>query len=189
MKKFFKNSPILATPLIAGIILTVIGIVLTVAPAKTLNIVCLALGIVVAIKAIERFVVYFKSTHEGKPKTFSLISGAIIAAFAVTLITHPKPILSFFPVIIGIGLLIFSIATFSFTSKIKSILMIIVSIIIINSPMLLAEAAISVVGIGLIIIGILTFITEIKAIKVLKDINDKLPESNYTEVDFTDVDD
>lgn len=188
MKKLIKEFPTIIAPLFIGLALTVIGAVLIIAPTKTLELVCLVLGIIAAIKSVERFIVYFKSTREGKPKIFSLISGAIIATFAIMLLAHPKPILSFFPVIVGIGLLIYAIASFSFGSKIKSIITIIIAVIIINSPMILADAATVIVGIGLLITGIIMIVTEIKALILLKKVDLSLPEDKYTEVEFTDVD-
>lgn len=193
MKKLLKKLPFEIAPVSFAAIAIVIGIILLILPETSLKLICLVIGIAIGTKGLTKLIKYINDSREDKSKTSDLIVASVILGLAIILMIHPKPVLSVFPTIVGIGILVYGIVTLltkgkeSSTGKITSVVAIVLGVIVINSPMFFAEATTSLVGLSLVVIGIFTIVTEIKIKKRLDDLH--LPPSDgYTEVEFKDVD-
>ncbi len=172
-----------------GIAFIVFGAIILLMPGSTLKTVCFLIGVVVAAKGVFSLISYIRARNTGNEHFGDLLSGILTLAGAFILICHPQKLLSIVPVIIGIAVLVYGIsALFSkhggLVSKIISVITILIGAGIVGSPFKLAQAITSVMGFAMIIIGILIIANEITLAKP----PEKIDESGYKEVDFTDVD-
>ncbi|MBO5896665.1 MAG: DUF308 domain-containing protein [Clostridia bacterium] len=196
MKKILKKIPFPLLPVLFGCAIALLGLVLMIAPQTSLNTVCFAGGIVVLLKALSKLSDCIKGFENGTPTT-DIISLVATTCVGIVLMVHPKPLLSLFPIFVGICTLIFGIVSFftrgrrSLIGKITSAITIILAIVVINSPMVFAEAATSISGIALFVIGVVLVASKFYAEKKLKEWNIEIstePDDGYKEVEFTDVD-
>ncbi len=195
MKDLLKKIPFPLLPVLFGCAVALLGLVLMIAPETSLNTVCFAGGIVVLLKAAGKLPDCVKGLKNGTPRTTDLVSFVATVCVGIVLMVHPKPLLSVFPVIVGICTLIYGIVSFftkgrgSLWGKIVAVITIILAIVVINSPMVLAEAATSISGIALFVIGVFMVISKFYAQKKLKEWDIEInPDDGYKEVEFTDVD-
>lgn len=196
MKKLLNKIPFPVLPVLFGAIIAILGFVLMIAPETSLNTVCYAGGIVVIVKALSKLFDYIKGLKSDTPRSTDLVSFVVTVCVGIVLMVHPKPLLSIFPVIVGICTLIYGIVSFftkgrgSLLGKITSVITIILAIVVINSPMVLAEAATSVSGIALFVIGVFMVASKFYAQKKLKEWDIEIntdPDDGYKEVEFRDV--
>lgn len=195
MKKFIKKIPPHILPVIFGGVIAVAGLVLIIAPANSLNIVCFAGGVAVLVKAAAKLVEYIISAKDNSARSSDLFSFAVTAGIGVVLMVHPQSLLAIFPIIVGIGTLIYGIICFftkgrlSLWNKIVAAVIAIIGIIVINSPMFFAEAATAASGVAIFAVGVFIIASRFYAAKILKESDIETTDSDgYTEVDFTDVD-
>ncbi len=195
MKELLNKIPFPLIPVLTGCAVALVGLVLIIAPQTSLNIVCFCGGIVVALRSAGKLYDYLKSHKANEPRPTDLISFAVTLCIAVVLMVHPKPLLSVFPIIVGICVLIYGIVSFftkgklSLWSKIVSVITVVIGLVVINSPMILAEAAITISGIALFVTGIFMVAARFYAQKRLKEWDIQInPDDGYQEVEFTDVD-
>lgn len=195
MKDFLKKIPVPLLPVIWGVTVALMGLVLIIAPNTSLNVVCFCGGVVVALKAAEKLYDYLKSLKANQPRTNDLISFAVTLCIAVVLMVHPRPLLSVFPVIVGVCVLIYGIISFftkgrtSLLGKIASAITVVIGLVVINSPMLLAEAATRISGVALLVAGVFAVASNFYAVRKLKEWDIQItPDDGYKEVEFTDVD-
>ncbi len=195
MKKLLNKIPFPVLPVLFGCVVALLGLVLIIAPKTSLNTVCFAGGIVVLLKALSKLSDCIKGFKNGTPTT-DIISLVATTCVGIVLMVHPKPLLSIFPVIVGICTLIYGIVTFftkgrgSLLGKITSVITIILAVVVINSPMILAEAATTVSGIALFVIGVFMVASKFYAQKKLKEWDIEIntdPDDGYKEVEFRDV--
>lgn len=196
MKKLLNKIPFPVLPVLFGAIIAILGFVLMIAPETSLNTVCFAGGIVVIVKALSKLFDYIKGLKNDTPRSTDLVSFVMTVCVGIVLMVHPKPLLSIFPVIVGICTLIYGIVSFftkgrgSLLGKITSVITIILAIVVINSPMVLAEAATSISGIALFVIGVFMVASKFYAQKKLKEWDIEIntdPDDGYKEVEFRDV--
>ncbi len=197
MKKLLNKIPFPVLPVLFGTVIALLGLVLMIAPNTSLNTVCFAGGIVVLFKASGKLIDYIKGLKSDTPRSTDLVSFVVTVCVGIVLMVHPKPLLSIFPVIVGICTLIYGIVSFftkgrgSLLGKITSVITIILAIVVINSPMILAEAATTVSGIALFVIGVFMVASKFYAQKKLKEWDIEIntaPDDGYKEVEFRDVD-
>lgn len=192
MKKLLSKLPFAITTMLLSVITIIVGIVLMIMPEASLKLICLIGGISIATKGVAKLMRYMRDSRKDMSRTSDLVVASLILSLALILMIHPKPILSIFPVIVGIGILIYGMITF-FTKRQKgtvakatSIFAIVLGVIVINAPMLFAEATTYIVGAALVAVGIFAIVTEIKIKRALNKIS--LPPSDgYTEVEFKDI--
>ncbi len=196
MKKLLNKISFPVLPVLFGAIIAILGLVLMIAPETSLNTVCFAGGIVVIVKALSKLFDYIKGLKSDTPRSTDLVSFVVTVCVGIVLMVHPKPLLSIFPVIVGICILIYGIVSFftkgrgSLLGKITSVITIILAIVVINSPMVLAEAATSISGIALFVIGVFMVASKFYAQKKLKEWDIEIntdPDDGYKEVEFRDV--
>lgn len=196
MKDFLKKIPFPLMPVLFGCAVALLGLVLMIAPETSLNTVCFAGGIVVIVKALSKLFDYIKGLKSDTPRSTDLVSFVVTVCVGIVLMVHPKPLLSIFPVIVGICTLIYGIVSFftkgrgSLLGKITSVITIILAVVVINSPMILAEAATTVSGIALFVIGVFMVASKFYAQKKLKEWDIEIntdPDDGYKEVEFRDV--
>lgn len=196
MKKLLNKIPFPVLPVLFGAIIAILGLVLMIAPETSLNTVCFAGGIVVIVKALSKLFDYIKGLKSDTPRSTDLVSFVVTVCVGIVLMVHPKPLISIFPVIVGICTLIYGIVSFftkgrgSLLGKITSVITIILAIVVINSPMVLAEAATSISGIALFVIGVFMVASKFYAQKKLKEWDIEIntdPDDGYKEVEFRDV--
>ncbi len=192
MKKLLRKLPFAVTTMLLSVIVIIVGIILMVMPETSLKLICLIVGIAIGTKGLVKLVKYIRDSRDDKSRTSDLILASLILSLAIILMIHPKPILSVFPIIVGIGILIYGIITLVSKGrngtflKVSSIVAIVLGVIVINSPMLLAEFTTYIVGASLVAIGIFAIVTEIKIKRALNKIS-LPPADDYTEVEFKDV--
>ncbi len=198
-----KPLPTKALRIIIGAILIVLGLLLLINPEFSLMTVCNFLGIVSVIKGLSKIIEYKRSHNKS-----GMISGILFLVLSFLLFLHPKSLLSVFPVVVGIAVLIYGISTFlsrkskELPSKILSIIMVIVGIVAIVLPFKFAEAITAVSGLVISLIGIVIIVLacikekpktldpEIESREETQKGKISSPtEEEYTEVEFTDVDD
>jgi uncharacterized membrane protein HdeD (DUF308 family) len=161
-------------------------------PDTSLKIISLAVGIAIGTKGVARLLRFIRDSRQDKSRTSDLIAASLILSIAIILMIHPKPILSIFPTIVGVGILLYGVITLVARNrngtflKVSSIIAIVLGIVVINAPMLFAEATTYIVGAALVTIGIFAIVTEIKIKRALNKIS-LPPADDYTEVEFKDV--
>ncbi len=196
MKKLLKKIPFPVLPVLFGVIIALLGLVLMIAPNTSLNTVCFAGGIAVLLKALSKLIDYIKGLKNNAPRTTDLVSFAVAVCIGIVLMVHPEPLLSIFPVIVGIITLICGIIAFfskgrgTLWGKIVAAIIVVLAIVVINSPMILAEAATSISGIALFVIGVFMVAAKFYATKKLKEWDIEInadPDDGYKEVEFRDV--
>lgn len=197
MKKLLKKIPFPILPVLVGIIIAILGLVLMIAPDTSLNTVCFIGGVAVLLKASSKLIDYIKGLKNNEPRTTDLVSFVLAVCIGIVLMVHPQPLLSIFPVVIGIITLICGIVAFfskgrsTIWGKIVAAIIVVLAIVVINSPMILAEAATSVSGIALFVIGVFMVAVKFFAQKKLKEWDIEItttPNDGYKEVEFRDVD-
>lgn len=200
MKKLLKKIPFPVLPVLFGTIIAILGLILMIAPDTSLNTVCFIGGIAVLLKALGKLFDYIKGLKNNATRTTDLVSFVVSVCIGIVLMVHPDPLLSVFPVIIGIITLICGVIAFfskgrsTLWGKIVAAIIVVLAIVVINSPMILAEAATSISGIALFVIGVFMIAVKFFAQKKLKEwdieINpdDFKPDYGYKEVEFRDVD-
>ena len=197
MKEFLKKIPFPLLPVLFGCVIALLGLVLIIAPKTSLNTVCFAGGIAVLFKALGKLPTCIKDYKNGTPRATDLVSLVLTVCVGILLMVHPKPLLSVFPVLVGICTLIYGIVSFftkgrgSLWGKIAAVITIILAVVVINSPMILAEAATTVSGIALFVIGVFMVASKFYAQKKLKEWDIEItpdPDDGYKEVEFRDVD-
>lgn len=192
MKKLLRRLPFEVTTVLLALIVIATGIILMIMPDTSLKIISLAVGIAIGTKGVARLLRFIRDSREDKSRTSDLIVASLILSIAIILTIHPKPILSIFPTIVGVGILLYGVITLVARNrngtflKVSSIIAIVLGIVVINAPMLFAEATTYIVGAALVTIGIFAIVTEIKIKRALNKIS-LPPADDYTEVEFKDI--
>lgn len=172
------------------VLIAAIGVIMLIKPDTSLVTACYILGGATAIKGMVKII-------EGKKfdNMSAVVSGVAALVLSSLLFSHPRFLLSIFPVIAG--LVITGYGVFSLlirkdsvvTRKIINIAAIISGITIIIIPFKFAKAVTAVTGLALIIIGIISVFSDILAKKSFEEHkHNRLPDDGYQEVEFKDID-
>lgn len=100
MKKFFTE--ILLDPVSRALSTIVAGVLITVFHSVALDIVCIALGCVLAVIGLINIIKYFRTPMD---TNFNLLTGLIFAALGITIIIDPASLLDLVAVAFGIIIL------------------------------------------------------------------------------------
>lgn len=100
MKKFFADF--LLDPVSRAISTIVAGVLITVFHSVALDIVCIALGCVLAVIGLLNIIKYFRAPMD---TNFNLLTGLIFAAFGIAIIVTPTSLINFVAVAFGIVIL------------------------------------------------------------------------------------
>lgn len=100
MKKFFADF--LLDPVSRAISTIVAGILITVFHSVALDIVCIALGCVLAVIGLINIIKYFRAPMD---TNFNLLTGLIFAALGITIIVDPASLVGLVAVAFGIIIL------------------------------------------------------------------------------------
>lgn len=187
-----------ALTIIISIISMTIGVAFLVFPETSLSTLCLILGILTVIYGLAKIIGYYSDDAFCLAFQFDLALGALALIFGIILIVRPKYIISFFPVLMGIAILISGLFTFQTSRESKifgikywivltlvSILCVGIGLVLIFSPFKSAIAMTSVVGASIILSGIERLTVALLTVKNRKKA--KIDESGFIEVDFKDV--
>lgn len=179
-----------AIRIITGVLIATVGIIMLVKPETSLVTACCILGVAAAVKGVFKIIEGKKADNTG-----TVVFGIATLVLSCLLFSHPRFLLSVFPVVTGlvtagygiISLLIRKASTVG--RKIADIILIAVGITIIIVPFKFAKVMTAVTGLALIIIGILSVISDFLAKKTFETAErNLLPDDGYTEVEFKDVD-
>lgn len=199
MKRHRLNIKIPKTlTIIVSVISVLIGIAFLIFPETSLSTLCLISGIFTVIYGIAKILGYYSDDAFCLAFQFDLALGVLALIFGIVLIIRPKYIISFFPVLMGIGILISGLFTFQTSRESKAfgikywLVLLIISVlcvgtglILIFSPFKSAVAMTSVVGASLILSGLERFTVALITVKKRK--KQAVDENGYIEVNYTDV--
>lgn len=161
IKKYEKSS------IITSLLMIIIAILLIMKPLKTIEWIIILFGAIILIDGVIDFINYFRSDKETKLYSFDLMEGLLEFLAGILIILNPEVLISFFPLILGIWIIIKNIIRIQLAINLKqipnskwyllliaSILLVIFGILIITNPFS-ATIAISLLA------GILLLISEI----------------------------
>ena len=172
--------------IISGISFVLCGLFISIFPTVSLFTICYAIGTIIIISGIIKIIGYFSNDLYSLAFQFDLALGIFSIVLGSVMIIRPGLVVSFFPAVIGITLLINSLFTFqiSMDSKkfgldywwitlILSIITSLLGITIIINPFTSAKVIIAFVGVTIIIAGAEKIFTSIYTIVISKKKNDK----------------
>lgn len=104
MKDFFRNMKV--SYLLAAILYIAFGLVLLVWPEITGSIICIVFGLILLVYGAITIISFFMHDSRQGAYRFELILGIVAAALGILFLVKPEFVLSVFPVILGIYIVI-----------------------------------------------------------------------------------
>ena len=158
IKKYNKYS------YLASILMLILAIFLIVKPLQSISTIITTFGVILIIEGILNLLSYFKLEKEYRVMSFSVVMGITNILFGIMAIILSDTLISFFPIIISIWIILKSIVNFQISLNLKSInasswlftmvtsvITFILGIIILINPFQSAALAIRIIGIVLAI--------------------------------------
>ncbi|MCI9193056.1 DUF308 domain-containing protein [Acutalibacter muris] len=176
MLKYFRNSLILTS-----ILYTLLGLVLIIAPGKTLRLTCTLIGVVTVWYGLSKIIACRKygMTEEGQP--FDLSLGVVLLALGLLLLISPQFIVSIIPVALGIYILVDSVSAIKraqdmkalgfdkwWASLLAALALAAFGVVIILNPFGAVETLIAFVGAGFVFDGVSTLINTVISDRIYK---------------------
>ena len=93
----------------AAVLYLALGVVLLGWPDTTSNIICYAIGAVLLIYGLVSIISFLASRENTAALALQLVVGVVAAALGVFFLTQPRMILSIFPVLMGLFIIIVSL--------------------------------------------------------------------------------
>ena len=93
----------------AAVLYLALGVVLLGWPDTTSNIICYAIGAVLLIYGLVSIISFLASREKTAALALQLVVGVVAAALGVFFLTQPRLILSIFPVLMGLFIIIVSL--------------------------------------------------------------------------------
>lgn len=113
IKKYGRNS------MLVSILLIILSFFLIFKPIDSINFIIMVLGFIITASGIMHIFAYFTSPVEFRAFSFELVRGILGIVAGIIFIAHPEWIHSFFPIIIGIWVIIESIINFQLSLSLK----------------------------------------------------------------------
>ncbi len=104
MRDFFRNMKI--SYLLAAILYIGFGLVLLIWPETTGNVICIFFGLILLVYGAITIISFFMHDSRQGAYRFELILGIVAAALGLLFLVKPEFVLSIFPVILGIYIVI-----------------------------------------------------------------------------------
>lgn len=165
MREFIKNMKI--SYFLAAILYIVLGTILLVWPNTTGNIVCFAFGLLLLAYGIITIISFFVHDSRLGSFRFELVLGIICAAVGLLFLLRPDIVLSIFPVILGIYIVIDALLNLKRALELHSMLYprwwvaltlslvsVALGVLILLRPGMTAEVLIMVIGVVFIYNGL-----------------------------------
>ncbi len=92
--------------LFTDIALIILGLLMTIFHKSAGNIICIALGILMCVFGVLRFISYFAKNKEEAVGSFAIVQGTALLGFGVLFIIAPEPIRALLNILLGIILVI-----------------------------------------------------------------------------------
>ena len=172
-----------------SIVLIALGAALMLMPEISTKIICYIMGAIVLVCGITKIIAYFTNDAYGLAFQFDLALGIITVIVAIILLVHPKGIISFIDLLIGLFILIdgafklqIAIEAKSFGLKrwwailLISVLTVLAGILLMLNPFDGAIALIRLIGIAFLIDGIENLIVALYTVKLVKRFSPILTE-------------
>lgn len=100
MKEFFRNMKV--SYLLAAILYIAFGLVLLIWPKTTGDIICFAFGLILIVYGAITIISFFVHDSRQGSYRFELVIGIVAAALGILFLVNPDFVLSVFPVILGL---------------------------------------------------------------------------------------
>ncbi|MCI8276739.1 MAG: hypothetical protein HFJ46_02250 [Clostridia bacterium] len=175
VKKYEKNSIVIA------IIMTILGVFLFVKPVTSITVIVSLFGIITVLDGLLHVISYFRTEESLRLMSFELVEGITEVIVGILIITGGKTLSTFFPIMIGIWIIIKSIIKFQIGMNLKSvpdsnylltiissIITLIFGFIVILNPFSSIIAVTRIVGIYIVVYEIMNIIESVHMLKVLK---------------------
>lgn len=104
MKEFFRNMKV--SYLLAAILYIGFGLVLLIWPTTTGNIICFAFGMILLVYGAITIISFFVHDSRMGSYRFELVIGIVAAALGILFLVNPTFVLSVFPVILGLYIVV-----------------------------------------------------------------------------------
>lgn len=182
---------------ILSIIYITLGVVLLIYPAQTVNVICRIIGITAVVLGIYEILKYIFKYGSAFSAAINLITGIFSLVCGIILISNPDFVKSFFPVIIGILVVLdsaFKLKTsFELRSKksktwwgifILSAVGIVLGFVIVFNAGKVTDLIVRIVGAALIIDGIENIVSLCFSARVLQNI---IKSESPLEAEFTEI--
>ena len=177
MLKGIRNSLVLTS-----ILYTILGVVLMVFPGAALSWACALIGIVTLGYGAVRVVGYWRGGGSYRQR-FDLFIGVVLLALGVFLLVTPQFIVSIIPMVLGIYILVDSVAAIKraldmkalgfekwWISFIAALALAVFGAVMILRPFATVETLVMFVGIGFVFDGVYTLANTIIADRLYRDL-------------------
>ena len=174
-----------------SVIMLVLGLVLLIWPKMSLSVLCCLIGVMLVIGGAVKLVGYFSKDLYRLAFQFDLALGIFVSVIGIILILHPYWIMSFFPIVIGIFIMVdgvFKIQTsvdaqrFGLTNwwliLTGGILCIVLGILLVFDPFSSATALVAIMGVSLIVDGLQNLFNVLYTVKIIKRAKNFESEAN-----------
>lgn len=165
MEQYFKKYTI--NSLLISVLLLIISIFLMIKPIELLNFIIMMFAGVIAIDGIFHVISYYKVPKELKLFNYELIEGILQFILGIITLINPDWVKAFFPILIGMWIVLSSIIKFQFAINIKDdissnwIIILTMSIITFILGLIIVFNPIGSVITITTLVGIILFVTEL----------------------------
>ena len=180
----------------AAVLSLALGVVLLGWPDTTSNIICYAIGAVLLIYGLVSIISFLASREKTAALALQLVVGVVAAALGVFFLTQPRMILSIFPVLMGLFIIIVSLLSVKRAFELRryrypkwwaalllALVAIALGLLILFHPYMAAETVIMVIGVVFLYVGVCDLWAIWKASRALREFRKHTP----VEVDPIDI--
>ena len=180
----------------AAVLYLALGVVLLGWPDTTSNIICYAIGAVLLIYGLVSIISFLASREKTAALALQLVVGVVAAALGVFFLTQPRMILSIFPVLMGLFIIIVSLLSVKRAFELRryrypkwwaalllALVAIALGLLILFHPYMAAETVIMVIGVVFLYVGVCDLWASWKASRALREFRKHTP----VEVDPIDI--
>ncbi len=180
----------------AAVLYLALGVVLLGWPDTTSNIICYAIGAVLLIYGLVSIISFLASREKTAALALQLVVGVVAAALGVFFLTQPRMILSIFPVLMGLFIIIVSLLSVKRAFELRryrypkwwaalllALVAIALGLLILFHPYMAAETVIMVIGVVFLYVGVCDLWAIWKASRALREFRKHTP----VEVDPIDI--
>ena len=181
---------------VVSILYLALGVVLVGWPDITSNVICYAIGAVLLVYGIVSIVTFFTNREKNAALALQLVVGVVAAALGAVFLTQPHLILSIFPVLMGLFIIIASLLSIKrafemrryryekwWIAFILALVAIALGVLILFRPYMAAQTVIMVIGVVFLYVGVCDLWAIWKASRLLKEYRKNTP----IEVDPIDI--
>jgi len=167
--------------IICSVLFCLLGVLTVIFPTTSVLTLCYVFGVLLLFCGLTKIVGYFSHDLYNLAFQFDLALGIFVTAVGIILLLHPDRIISFFPIVIGLFILIDGVfkAQTSLDAKrfglpnwwlilIGAILSILMSMLLILDPFNTAVLLMAFIGISLIIYGTENLFNAVYTVKIIK---------------------